>query len=368
MLPEAVVESGGVQLAQAAAVGGLPTVADDNTAKRKVCGKCKVDKPWSDYCIKRGKPIYSCSDCHSKYCADRRARISLRAPRPHDKSLLPPKRCADCGETRAATRFSWMFGSKDFLQPRCFSCMAKHNRNTRTRNRARAPPPIATLPPKKCSSCGDHLPATDFSINMNVGDYLEPYCKVCKAADESRRRTDARQYVSTHKAESGCARCPEKDVNLLQLDHVNREEKSYQVSTLLSKATIDAEIAKTQVLCVWCHRLKTHAEVVALHPVLPERRLEGKQHILQWKLAQKHCALCLLGITEATSVCFDCDHIVPEEKSYVIGSIANYSIATLDAELRKCRLLCAKCHWKKSGLQLGFAGFEQYRALVANVL
>lgn len=40
------------------------------------------------------------------------------------------------------------------------------------------------------------------------------------------------------------------------------------------------------------------------------------------------------------------DHINPEEKKFAVGRMAfsNYSLETIQAEIDKCRVLCANCH------------------------
>lgn len=67
--------------------------------------------------------------------------------------------------------------------------------------------------------------------------------------------------VIDYLAEHPCVDCGEKDYRLLDFDHKERSKKSQNVSTMISKGLsptrIFSEIAKCDVRCVRCHRLKT---------------------------------------------------------------------------------------------------------------
>lgn len=64
-----------------------------------------------------------------------------------------------------------------------------------------------------------------------------------------------KEYLSTHP----CLKCGEINVNILDFDHRNPEEKELSVSDMLTKNInkIMDEIAKCDVLCGNCHRHKT---------------------------------------------------------------------------------------------------------------
>jgi 5-methylcytosine-specific restriction endonuclease McrA len=61
-----------------------------------------------------------------------------------------------------------------------------------------------------------------------------------------------------------CAACGNPDYRVLDFDHLNPEEKIDSISGLVSRGSswwrIEEEIAKCQLLCANCHRIKTFEE------------------------------------------------------------------------------------------------------------
>lgn len=109
-------------------------------------------------------------------------------------------------------------------------------------------------------------------------------CKLCRSqyyqnyyAKNPNRRKSVREHASKlrerNKAvvreamQSGCVDCGIKDIRVLDFDHLR--DKSYNVSELAnfqsSIERIKDEIAKCEVVCSNCHRIRTH-----------NRRLEKK--------------------------------------------------------------------------------------------
>jgi ribulose bisphosphate carboxylase small subunit len=74
-----------------------------------------------------------------------------------------------------------------------------------------------------------------------------------------RNRLKVLEYLETHP----CVDCSEKDVRLMEFDHV-RGKKAGTISVMVNRpcgwVTIKAEIDKCEVRCVKCHRLKTARE------------------------------------------------------------------------------------------------------------
>lgn len=73
-------------------------------------------------------------------------------------------------------------------------------------------------------------------------------------------------------------------------------------------------------------------------------------HIRKAELIQKlggKCEIC--GCTAGLQF----DHINPDTKTFSIAKLLSYSKDTVDAELKKCQLLCKSCHLEKSRKDIG---------------
>ena len=71
------------------------------------------------------------------------------------------------------------------------------------------------------------------------------------------RQKIVREHLKSHP----CVECGESDIVVLDFDHIDPSTKEANISHLIYGATIKRlkkEMAKCQVLCVRCHRIKTH--------------------------------------------------------------------------------------------------------------
>lgn len=120
---------------------------------------------------------------------------------------------------------------------------------------------------KKCTHCKKAKRPSGFSPSKGAKDGLASWCKKCKA-DQGRarnreymreygpeRRKRVREWVDSFKAR-GCERCPETDLDVLDLHHRDPKEKLFEFAStkLLSFERLAAEAAKCSVLCANCHR------------------------------------------------------------------------------------------------------------------
>jgi hypothetical protein len=66
--------------------------------------------------------------------------------------------------------------------------------------------------------------------------------------------------------------------------------------------------------------------------------------------AKDGCSIC----KEKEFACLDFDHI--DNKDYNISSMINrrYSLDKIKKELKKCQILCANCHRKKTAKEFGW--------------
>ena len=75
-----------------------------------------------------------------------------------------------------------------------------------------------------------------------------------------RYRRRLRQHLFDILTESKCVKCGITDPLVLEFDHLDPSTKVGCISALtphISSAELDKEIAKCQVLCANCHRIKT---------------------------------------------------------------------------------------------------------------
>jgi hypothetical protein len=136
---------------------------------------------------------------------------------------------------------------------------------------------------KICSGCSEERDAElDFSWKYKDRGIRNTRCKFCqsqvskqhyknnKQSYMNRVRTreiwaieDCQRKLAEYLARHPCVDCGQTDIRVLEFDHV-RGKKSDNISRMLGVgycwATIEAEIAKCEVRCVNCHRIKTGKE------------------------------------------------------------------------------------------------------------
>lgn len=136
---------------------------------------------------------------------------------------------------------------------------------------------------KLCKKCGKKKPATKEYFHARStslsSDGLQSWCKECKKkrAKEDYRsdpvkgkmsRKEAkivaqernRSFVYKYLQDHHCVDCGESRWQVLEFDHVRGEKEyniSYMVKSGLLLQKIEVEIAKCDVRCANCHRLKT---------------------------------------------------------------------------------------------------------------
>lgn len=132
---------------------------------------------------------------------------------------------------------------------------------------------------KTCSACRAKKPRDAFNKNRRRKDGLQSRCRECvqQRARETYQRSPTRRaqvaerrealrernrsFLLGYLREHPCVDCGEADPIVLEFDHV-RGEKVACVSVMLDAALerLTAEIAKCEVRCGNCHRLKTARE------------------------------------------------------------------------------------------------------------
>jgi hypothetical protein len=131
--------------------------------------------------------------------------------------------CNCCMEAREIEDFNWKNREKGIHQSSCRFCIAEKNRKHYIDNKQ-----VYISKAKR----------------RNIRIYDENRKLLC-------------EYLSTHP----CVDCGCDDVRVLEFDHVRglkTDEVTRILSTRASWSTIEAEIAKCEVRCANCHRLKTY--------------------------------------------------------------------------------------------------------------
>lgn len=136
---------------------------------------------------------------------------------------------------------------------------------------------------KRCSRCRETKPLDQFALKNPRTGLRVAWCRECTRAygrEHYRQNRDAylrrsrarrpgdhegvRRAVAAYLREHPCIDCGERDILLLDFDHRDRASKRASVGRLISAsslAVVMAEIAKCDVRCAKCHRLRTTAQL-----------------------------------------------------------------------------------------------------------
>ncbi len=112
---------------------------------------------------------------------------------------------------------------------------------------------------RKCPRCGEIRPAVMFYSTGN-----QKWCRYCHRAYYEDRRADRQAYCDRVKMRRGCADCGIRSDHpeIYDFDHMPGAAKTKPVSAFLTSGTFDdlvAEVAKCEVVCANCHRIRTRA-------------------------------------------------------------------------------------------------------------
>ncbi len=89
------------------------------------------------------------------------------------------------------------------------------------------------------------------------------HCRSCQQTINTARRKPRQDHADAVKLAAGCADCGIKSVHpeIYDFDHTG-DDKSDSVSQLMTKGSFEAfvaEIAKCEVVCANCHRIRTRS-------------------------------------------------------------------------------------------------------------
>jgi hypothetical protein len=115
---------------------------------------------------------------------------------------------------------------------------------------------------KRCPGCGETLLSAAFSPDKTQYDRLRSRCRACNVRDQTERQRKKAAMIDTIKTELGCVDC---GYNLhpaaLDFDHLPGSDKVLSISDMVRSrkmSDIETEIAKCEVVCANCHRIRTY--------------------------------------------------------------------------------------------------------------
>lgn len=138
---------------------------------------------------------------------------------------------------------------------------------------------------KRCSLCKQDLPYSAFALKDNKP--RDTFCRECKKAYQRKHYADnnqyykdratvdkesIREYIRGIKATMPCADCGRKfHYCVMDFDHREGETKLFEIAHAYrtkGRIQIEQEMAKCDVVCANCHRIRTHGR--AGHPGNPK--------------------------------------------------------------------------------------------------
>ena len=129
---------------------------------------------------------------------------------------------------------------------------------------------------KICSTCEQSRPVSDVNRSTKLKDGRQRRCRPCdrewyvlNAREHKRKvrlrndrvREQWRQRLAAYLASHPCVDCAERDVRVLEFDHVDPRTEAGTIGRLMASSLpwcrIQAEIDECVVRCSNCHRIRT---------------------------------------------------------------------------------------------------------------
>lgn len=128
---------------------------------------------------------------------------------------------------------------------------------------------------KKCLNCKEIKPLEEFQKRSSSKDGKTSLCKPCKRQydnehykthphrskyirdNQKNRILETNNYIKQYLTEHPCVDCGERDIVVLEFDHIAEKRENISILKRYSLAAVKREIAKCEVRCANCHRRKT---------------------------------------------------------------------------------------------------------------
>ena len=284
------------------------------------------------------------------------------------------KKCLGCQLLLSIDKFNPLNSvTPDRLNSRCRTCVNERQKNRRVVGNTK---PIASE--KKCSGpCGLVRKSDDFGVDPSQSSGLKPRCRECAKLEGDKLR----EWLANKRKGQKCMSCGfADDVRALDFAHdnswikyVSKTGRKINIANLRSIRSMEEEMKHIKgFLCKFCHQIETHKErkakkeerVTRVKSISKKamRRLNSYALVNNEKIARGSCVDCQRKVTNENTVGFHFDHINPLTKINCVSTLAkdNAGDEQVKAEMVKCALRCANCHWIKT-LHLGEIGFHSWR-------
>lgn len=190
-----------------------------------------------------------------------------------------------------------------------------------------------------CTRCREPKQIVEMARSKAHPGGIYPWCLACcreAGADRNRSRAKERRAQVNDLKASPCLDCGRSyPPCCMDFDHV-REEKQLGVGRMLTynQERLLAEIAKCDLVCACCHRLRTQKRATSANP---------RYRAFAEKLAVLKAHPCLDCGQTFPPAAMDFDH-VRGEKAGNIAQMFTTAWPKVLAEVAKCDLVCANCH------------------------
>lgn len=191
---------------------------------------------------------------------------------------------------------------------------------------------------KICTKCGGEGPFPQETKRGKVVSRAE--CSVCRsrrtATHNNKKYEDRRVQLDALKG-TPCVDCDKLfPPCAMDFDHRDSTTKVQDVSQMLmgSWQSVLSEVAKCDVVCATCHRLRTW---------MPSETTGRKRALLR-QLKNVPCADCGGSFHYCQ---MDFDHVRGEKRGDV-SKLTGASLAVLLEEVSKCSVVCANCHRQRT--------------------
>jgi hypothetical protein len=268
------------------------------------------------------------------------------------------QQCIICQETKPLTCFNKDKGFKSGYRSTCKPCRSQRRAQLATsyakEHEESSKQEIDVDATKECTQCRKVLPLSAFGYKKHLKSGTNASCKSCATKAQMITDRSKKLLVQRYLQKKSCVDCGCSDWRLLENDHTENNKshrssgKSYRtLSKLPTLDKIAKEIKKCEVVCVMCHRKRTHSRFDESNVSdMKQKKLERREFVNKKKLEVGACVECKTIVTIETAFLFDWDHLIEDEKESSISDLCNFlkSYEAIEKELKKCRLLCCKCH------------------------